>query len=616
MARSADSSARSRSLRKRPARSLDQRAVRIGAAREPEQLVADHPPAGGLGDEPSVGERSERAADRRPRLPGRARERRRRGGFGRLGHRDEDVDRPVERNGAGDSSTDCSSHEQSRQSDDQVISSTDADRLRHPHRVRDDRRPDSVPRRADRRARAAVGHERARDADVPVEPPVRAGSAATSTSAGRGTMRTSSTCRSTRCAARHLDPYGVDVGIVEPDEAAVFSVLPNAQLAARLCSAYNDWLLENWLQPEPRLRGMIVVPAQWPEAAAREIRRVGGRDEFVGVFLPGASRIPYGNPVHDPIWEAVERARPPGRRAHALRVDRDRRPAHGGGDAGLLRRVPHPLRLRDVRALRLDPLPRDLRALPRDARRDGRGRARSVRRLPLAPRHELEVVPVRDPLVPPTSVRVRLGSRPLRHAAARGSRRAGSAAAGDRVPPACGDAHVRERLPALGLRRARADAPSASRRVARQRPLAQRRRILPAARAGIHPPRERAPRARCAFPSARPRRGRRSDRRDRRPPHRPLPRRGRPSSRSPTAAPIAAHRSAQDPSRRRSKCATGRSSSARGTPPSGAPGTSGSSTSRRAAHSSDERLRVRRYDVQVHGDEIIVSLDAPPDRTV
>jgi len=41
---------------------------------------------------------------------------------------------------------------------------------------------------------------------------------------------------------RHLDPYGVDVGIVEPDEAAVFSVLPNAQLAARLCSAYNDWL--------------------------------------------------------------------------------------------------------------------------------------------------------------------------------------------------------------------------------------------------------------------------------------------------------------------------------------------------------------------------------------
>ena len=104
---------------------------------------------------------------------------------------------------------------------------------------------------------------------------------------------------------RHLDMYEVTLGIVEPDEAAAFSVLPNAHLAARLCSAYNDWLLEHWLQEEPRLRGMLVVPAQHPEAAAHEIRRLGGRDEFVGIFLPGGARIPYGNPVYDPLWAAA-----------------------------------------------------------------------------------------------------------------------------------------------------------------------------------------------------------------------------------------------------------------------------------------------------------------------
>ncbi len=104
---------------------------------------------------------------------------------------------------------------------------------------------------------------------------------------------------------RHLDAYDVALGIVEPDEGAAFAILPNAQLAARLCSAYNDWLLERWLQEEPRLRGMIVVPAQWPDAAAREIRRVGERAEFAGIFLPGAARIPYGNPVYDPLWEAA-----------------------------------------------------------------------------------------------------------------------------------------------------------------------------------------------------------------------------------------------------------------------------------------------------------------------
>jgi uncharacterized protein len=105
-----------------------------------------------------------------------------------------------------------------------------------------------------------------------------------------------------------LDRYDVTYAITIPEEPACFSILPNPRLAAALCSAYNDWLLERWLQEDSRLRGTLVVPAQHPEAAAREIRRLGGRDEFVGVFLPGASRIPYGNPVYDPIWAAASEA--------------------------------------------------------------------------------------------------------------------------------------------------------------------------------------------------------------------------------------------------------------------------------------------------------------------
>src|SRR5438309_4919338 len=76
-----------------------------------------------------------------------------------------------------------------------------------------------------------------------------------------------------------LDPYNVDIGIAIPDEAAGYSVLPNAGLAAELCTAYNDWLADNWLAIEPRLRATIVVPAQHPSAAAAEIRRLGGRDQ-------------------------------------------------------------------------------------------------------------------------------------------------------------------------------------------------------------------------------------------------------------------------------------------------------------------------------------------------
>jgi predicted TIM-barrel fold metal-dependent hydrolase len=111
--------------------------------------------------------------------------------------------------------------------------------------------------------------------------------------------------------AQHLDLHEIAFGVLEPDEAAAFAILPNSHLAAKLCSAYNDWLLENWLERDSRLRAVLVVPAQFPEAAAAEIRRIGERDEFVGVFLPGAARIPYGNPVYDPIWAACNDLRLP-----------------------------------------------------------------------------------------------------------------------------------------------------------------------------------------------------------------------------------------------------------------------------------------------------------------
>jgi len=103
-----------------------------------------------------------------------------------------------------------------------------------------------------------------------------------------------------------LDRYAIDRAIVIPDEPAGYSVLPNTALAADLCTAYNDWLVDHWLVREPKLAATAVVPAQHPQAAAAEIRRLAGRPEFAGVFLPGAARVPYGNPIHDPIWEAAD----------------------------------------------------------------------------------------------------------------------------------------------------------------------------------------------------------------------------------------------------------------------------------------------------------------------
>src|ERR1700750_1566981 len=78
-----------------------------------------------------------------------------------------------------------------------------------------------------------------------------------------------------RARATVRDPLEPAYGILTPDEAAAFSILPNGILAAHLARAYNDWLLEHWLEPQPRLGGPVVVPPPPPRGAPAPSTRGG-----------------------------------------------------------------------------------------------------------------------------------------------------------------------------------------------------------------------------------------------------------------------------------------------------------------------------------------------------
>jgi predicted TIM-barrel fold metal-dependent hydrolase len=79
------------------------------------------------------------------------------------------------------------------------------------------------------------------------------------------------------------------------------------ELATALASAYNDWQIEHWLQPERRLLGSVHVVAHDPQRAAREIDRVAEHPQIVQVFLPTVSDRQYGDPYYWPIYEAAVR---------------------------------------------------------------------------------------------------------------------------------------------------------------------------------------------------------------------------------------------------------------------------------------------------------------------
>jgi predicted TIM-barrel fold metal-dependent hydrolase len=105
--------------------------------------------------------------------------------------------------------------------------------------------------------------------------------------------------------AQLLDRYQVDYAILTGEEAIEVSTLANARYASALARAYNDWMIDEWLPRDGRLRGSLVVAPQDPRGAAKEIRRLGDHPGVVQVLMSTGSERPYGDPFYDPLWEAA-----------------------------------------------------------------------------------------------------------------------------------------------------------------------------------------------------------------------------------------------------------------------------------------------------------------------
>lgn len=103
----------------------------------------------------------------------------------------------------------------------------------------------------------------------------------------------------------HLEKYNVQYAILT---SFFYPSMMKAQpeFAVAVASAYNDWLIETWLARDERLRGSIQIASQEPEAAAREIDRVGDHPQLVQVTLP-LTDVAYGSPCYHPIFAAAER---------------------------------------------------------------------------------------------------------------------------------------------------------------------------------------------------------------------------------------------------------------------------------------------------------------------
>jgi hypothetical protein len=103
-----------------------------------------------------------------------------------------------------------------------------------------------------------------------------------------------------------LDCHNVARAILTFGKGLAVASLPNPHLAADLARAANEWTVEQWLAPESRFYGSILIANQLPDVAAKEVRRVGRDPRFVQVLMAdnGLGK-PFGHPLFHPIYEAA-----------------------------------------------------------------------------------------------------------------------------------------------------------------------------------------------------------------------------------------------------------------------------------------------------------------------
>jgi hypothetical protein len=100
-----------------------------------------------------------------------------------------------------------------------------------------------------------------------------------------------------------LDPGASSVAVLSCTTS--FHCNRNPYYEAALARAVNDWLIEDWLGRDDRLRASMVVPTLDTDAAVAEIDRVGGHPGVVQVLLPVRTDAPWGNRRHRPLLRAA-----------------------------------------------------------------------------------------------------------------------------------------------------------------------------------------------------------------------------------------------------------------------------------------------------------------------
>jgi predicted TIM-barrel fold metal-dependent hydrolase/nitrite reductase/ring-hydroxylating ferredoxin subunit len=106
-----------------------------------------------------------------------------------------------------------------------------------------------------------------------------------------------------------LDEHHIELGLLNALDDVAGQLYRD--YGAALARAWNDWQLETFVEPEPRLKLSLVIPYEDPDASVAEIERLAEHPGVAQILMLIKSIEPFGRRRYWPIYEAAERHRLP-----------------------------------------------------------------------------------------------------------------------------------------------------------------------------------------------------------------------------------------------------------------------------------------------------------------
>jgi predicted TIM-barrel fold metal-dependent hydrolase len=105
---------------------------------------------------------------------------------------------------------------------------------------------------------------------------------------------------------RWMNAMGVDIAVLFPSPMLQLGLHPQVEAEVALSFAYNKWLYERVLCEEPRIRSMIYLPFNDPEASYRMVKEYAGKKGVSGFMITSVRFQPVQHNSYMKTYSLIE----------------------------------------------------------------------------------------------------------------------------------------------------------------------------------------------------------------------------------------------------------------------------------------------------------------------